>query len=351
MSGAARDLGRRVAATANEPVSVTVRNLSVLGSADAAEIERIFESELKIAAQSAVDVRLTISQNLTQFLLVAEMQRSSERQVLMECWPRSPAVPPAANANSPRVTLEKKLLWEQALPILDVEPAGDRMLLLDAAGVALLSGAEGPSAAIPQTHPWPRDMRGRLLVSGTAFNAYLPATICRGSTQPKLSMDCQDSQDPWFLAPGALAVFDSGRNLFTGRVDIEPGGVRELPPFFSAASTGGAWIFAAADGRAHVYLDSLEPAGTIEQWGSDIAALQTPCGPRILVTRASGFHEPDSIQAYELVNHAANPAGPPLEFSGPITALWAFGNFAMAVSRDPETERYAAFSLAATCGS
>ena len=46
-----------------------------------------------------------------------------------------------------------------------------------------------------------------------------------------------------------------------------------------------------------------------------------------------------------------NAAGPALEFSGPITALWSAGNSATAVSRDLQTGRYAAYSLAPTCGS
>ena len=144
-------------------------------------------------------------------------------------------------------------------------------------------------------------MRGRLSVSDTAFTAYLPGTICRGGTEPRLSLECLDSQDPWLLAPGAIARFAPDRNLFQGHIDIEPGGVRELPPFYSAAPAGDGWIFAGADGRAHVYSRSWEPAGAIDQWGSDIAAIQTPCGARILATRATGIAEPDAIQPYELV--------------------------------------------------
>ena len=362
LGGAARDLARAVAAAvAHEPVAVTFKNLSTLGAGETAEIRRVFESELKAVGQPASEIQITISENLTQFLLVAEIYRGGERQVLLESWPRTPAASATAAKDKPaRVTLEKKLLWEQDLPILDVAQIGDALLVLDATRVLLVRGGEPQSAPIPATHAWPRDIRGRLSVSqpasNTAFTAYLPGTICRGSTQAQLSLVCQDSQDPWLLAPGAIAVFAPDRNLFQGHIDIEPGGVRDLPPFYSAALAGDAWIFAAADGRAHVYTHSWEPAGAIDQWGSDIATIQTPCGARVLATRPTSLTEADAIQSYEigagaLAVSAPNPAGPALEFSGPITALWAAGNSATAVSRDLETGRYAAFSLAATCGS
>ncbi len=357
MGSAARDLARSVAAAVgHDPVTLSVKNASTLRAAEVAEIRRAFESELKAAGQPAADVQLTISENLTQFLLVGEIHRGGERQVLFESWPRTPAAGNPVADKPVRVTLEKKLLWEQDQPILDVaQPAGG-VLILDGARVLLVRGDERQSAQIPRTQPWPRDLRGRLSVSDTTFTAYLPGTICRGGTEPRLSLDCVDSQDPWLLAPGAIARFAPERNLFQGHVDIQPGGVRDLPPFYSAAPAGDGWIFAGADGRAHFYTRSWEPAGAIEQWGSDIAAVATPCGAHILATRGTRMAEPDAIQAFELdatapMGSAPNPAGPALEFSGPITALWSAGSTATAVSRDLETGRYAAFSLAATCGS
>ena len=357
MSGAARELARAVsAAVAHEPAAVTVKNMSVLGAADTAEIRRVFESELKAgqraAEQPAAEVQLTVSENLTRFLLVAEIHRGGERQVLLESWPRPPAALPTAATDKPaRVTLEKKLLWEQDLPILDVAQTGGALLVLDATRVLLVRGSDRQSAPIPATHPWPRDIRGRLSADNSTFTAYLPRTICRGSTQPQLSVECHDSQDPWLLAPGAIAVFAPDRNLFQGHIDIEPGGAHDLPPFYSAAPAGDAWIFAATDGRAHVYTHNWESAGTFDQWGSDIAAIQTPCGARILADRPTSLTEPDAIQPYDVLSGAPNPAGLALEFSGPVTALWSAGNSATAVSRDLQTGRYAAYSLAPTCGS
>ena len=356
MNTAARDLSRAVAdAVAHEPVTLTLKNLSSLRAADTTEIRRIFDAELKATGQPEAEVQLTISENLTHFLLVAEIHRHLDRQVLLESWPRLPATASANQDKPARVTLEKKLLWEQDQPILDVAQTSDATLVLDAARVLLVRGPDRQSSPIPATHPWPRDLRGRLTVSNAAFTAWLPGTICRGSALPQLSLECRDSQEPWLLAPGAIAVFASDRNLFQGHLDIEPGGPRDLPPFYSAAPAGDAWIFAGADGRAHLYTSSWESAIAIDRWGSDIAGLETPCGPRILATRPAGLAEPDAIQPFEFPgaagNSVPNPAGPALEFSGPITALWAAGSSATAVSRNLQTGRYAAYSLAPTCGS
>ncbi len=349
MSSAARELARAVAAAAmHEPATVTVKNLSSLGPADVAEIGRLFEAELKTAGPPTTEVQLTISENLTQYLLVAELHRG-EHRVLLESWPRTSASP--TGAGTPRMTLERKLLWEQDQPILDAAQTASAILVLDASRVLLAHGADLQSAPLPATHPWPRDLRGRLSFSNTAFTAWLPGTICHGATEPQLSLECRDSTDSWFLAPGAIATFAPARNTFQGHLDIEPGGPRDLPPFYSAAPAADGWIFAATDGRAHIYTNSFEPSGTVDHWGSDIAAVQTPCGPRLLVTRPSALSETDAVQPYRIAGAAPMPAGPPLEFPGPITALWSTGGTAVAVSRDLQTRRYAAYSLSPNCGS
>jgi hypothetical protein len=364
MGSAARDLARSVAtAAARDPVLLTVRNLSTLGPADIAAIRREFESELRargahlVEAAPAAELRLTVSENLTHFLLVAELRRGDERQVLLNSWPRIPPSPqPGPNGGAlggtlPQVTLEKKLLWEQDQPILDAVRLDDGILILDAARVLLVRGQERQSVPIPPLHPWPRDMRGRLLASGTVFTAWLPGVVCTGAAQPRLTAECRESQEPWPLAPGAIAVFSPARNFFEGRVAIGSWGAHDLPPFYSAAPAGDAWIFSGDEGRAHIYTRSWEPGGAIDHWGADLAGVQTPCGPRILATRPAGITEPDAIQPFELVEGTANTAGPAQEFPGPITALWSTGSLATAVSRDLQTGRYAAYSLAPACGS
>jgi len=353
MSAAARTLAHNVATVvSHDPVSLTMRNLTALGPDDEAAIRKIFEAELKAAGEPAAQVQLTISENLTQFVLVAEIRRSGEQSVLLESWPRS-AAPSTAHAEgaAPRVTLDRKLLWEQDQPILDATETDGTVLVLDAARVLMIRGAQRQSVPIQVAHPWPRDLRGYLSATNTSFTAWLPGAICRGSLRPQLSMECRDSEDPWLIGPGAIAVFSATRNLFTGHVDVQPGGVRDLPPFYSAAQADGDWVFAGADGRAHIYTPTWEPAGSIEHWGSDLAGVQTPCGARILATRATSLTEPDALQPFALSGSTAIPSGPALEFPGPVTALWTAGSWATAVTRDLETGHYAAFGLYPACGS
>ena len=361
MGGAARDLAHLVAAAgAHDPLIVNVRNLSSLGPDAIAAIRREFEAELRARgarlteAGPANEVRLTISENLTQFLVVAEVHRGDEREVLLGSWPRTPSSPqPGPNGGHAltQVTLERKLLWEQEQPILDAIRLNDAILVLDTTKLLLVRGEEKQSVPLPLLHPWPRDPRGRLLAKGTQFTAWLPGAVCHGAIDPRLSADCHESQEPWPLAPGATAVFSPAQNLFKGRVAIESWSARDVPPFYSAAAAGEAWIFAEETGRAQIYTRSGETAGFIEHWGSDLAGVQTPCGPRILATRAGGMAESDAIQPFELTGGKADPAGPAQEYSGPITALWSNGSLATVVTHDLQSGRYAAFSLAPACGS
>jgi hypothetical protein len=51
------------------------------------------------------------------------------------------------------------------------------------------------------------------------------------------------------------------------------------------------------------------------------------------------------------VNRAAAPVTAPIEFGGPVTALWSAGGAsAIVVVRDPDTGRYAASLLTVVCG-
>lgn len=351
MGGAARDLARNVAAAvAHEAVILTVRNRSTLGPGEVAEIRRVFETELRNGRDG--EVRLTISENLEQFLLVAEILRGSGREVLLESWPRTPSPATAAFDSGPaEVRLAKTPLWEQAQPILDAAVLGDRILVLDAARILLAHGQDRQSAPIPALDPWPRDMRGRLTVNPPAFTAWLPGAVCQGKLEPALSIECRESKEPWPLAPGAQAAFAPARNYFEGRVEIAGWGAHEAPAFYTAAPAGDDWVFAGVDGPARIYTRAGELSGSVAGWGSDLAGVETPCGPRILATRSDGLAEPDAIQPYQIIGGAAQPAGGAIEFAGPITALWSAGNTALAVSRDLETGRYAAFSLVPACGS
>lgn len=378
LDDAARDLARQVVSAVGlrEPVFVAVRNLSALGAGEVAEVRRTLEAELRSQGMRLLDrqgnpeVSVTLTENLSRYLVVAELRRGEERQVLITSAGRQTA--PANVAPAASMVIEKKLVWEQEQPILDVaftanpgEPAG--LLVLDPEKITLYAWSENrwqarQSQAVPAGRPWPRDPRGRLMVNAAAFQAYLPGMLCRGLTQPALSMECKDSEDGWPLDSGTrllgLAGLAPGHNYFDGRLVTAPGGPRRIPAFFSAAAVEEQgtplWLFAGVDGRTHLYSATWEPAGTVTQWGSDLAGLDAPCGSghQVLATQPGEASEPDTVQAFEMVHREAIPASPTVSLPGPVTALWPAGRAsAFAISRDPDTRRYAAFRLSLACGS
>ena len=81
--------------------------------------------------------------------------------------------------------------------------------------------------------------------------------------------------------------------------------------------------------------------------------IKSGCGRnwQLLLTAAGDYTQSDSIQAAEAEGSAIAPVGAPVDFPGPVTALWpaSDGNSAIAVAKNLSTGRYEAFSLSITC--
>jgi hypothetical protein len=370
VGGAARELARKTAAFAGKgaPVAVTWRNLSSLGSA-AAQARTAFESALQEAGlrvgdiSPAIEAHVTVSENASQFLLVEEASKGEEHQVWIASWKRNET----ASTLPAGVALEKKLVWEQAEQILDVAfpPAG--MLVLSPSNVTLYArnGTQWEAQRAVQmtpAKPWSADLRGRLHLRGAGFQALLPGMQCDGTTEPALSMECRAGDDPWVLESGSrallLADFAAARNYFSGRVTTQAGQRRTVAPFFSAASVESQgrtlWLLAALDGKAQILDAALEPAGTsTAQWGSDIAGTDAHCGAgsQVLATRPGDRGQPDTIQAFTLVDRTPEPLTEAVDFPGPVLALWTSGGTAVTVVvRDLRTGRYSAYVVTVVCG-
>jgi hypothetical protein len=372
VNGAAHELARQTAAFAGEaePVSVEYRNVSSLGSTDFGQARGAFEGALKEAGlrvsgvAPVAELRLTLSENQSQYLLVEEARKGDQRQVWMAAWKR--AEPPAAAL--PGMALDRKLKWEQEEQILDVAFPAAGMLVLSPSKVTLYTPRENgswePRRAVPLApgRPWPRDLRGRLRVTGASFQAFLPGMACGGAVEPSLSMECRAGDDPWVLESGSratlLANFAATRNYFDGRVATETGLRKTVAaPFYSAASAVEQnrllWLLAMLDGRTQIFDAWLDPVGAIASWGSDIAGTQASCGggSQVLATRPGDAGEADAVQAFAIVNRAAAPLTAPVEFAGPVTALWpSSATSALAVARDSLTGRYAAYVITVVCG-
>ncbi|MBZ5570734.1 MAG: hypothetical protein LAO09_02505, partial [Acidobacteriia bacterium] len=217
------------------------------------------------------------------------------------------------------------------------------------------------SLAITHRQPWPRDLRGRLLLrKDHLFDAYLPGVLCQSTTVAPLSLICRDSDDPWPLAADEFALrafFAATRNFFTGV--LSPGIQKQTATsaFYSAAplprDTYTLWLVSAVDGQIHLLDGVTDQTATNLAWGSDIAGVRSSCGLgwQILATSRSDVAN-DAITAFEMADREPVAVSQPAEFSGGITALWASsdGSSALAVSHDLELGKYEAYRLSIACG-
>jgi hypothetical protein len=386
-----------VAVTGPGAVALTIENRSSLGRRDSEIIQNGLRSALEGAGlrfmkadQSAATLAITLSENATSYVWVAEIhQAPGEAAVVMVSLPRSEGS--TATRDSVPLSLRKISLWAQETEILDVAVLEENstpthIAVLDPEKVALYRWQGGKwqqeqSMPIVHERPWPRDLRGRLLLAGDhLLDVYLPGVICASTAAMPLALSCRESDDPWPLMPGtmnggALSVFPSAgltngaatvvpqmkafyaptRNFFTGALTPGVGKFTTVPKFYSAAllprEKYTLWLFAATDGQVHM-VDGVSDQTARFGWGSDLVTVRTSCGAGWQVLAANSEDQArDSIRAYEFPDRDPVAVSTAIDLPGAITALWteARGDTAVAVVRNEETGSYAAFRLAVAC--
>jgi hypothetical protein len=375
LPSAARELARRTSVLLDGRVpSETWHNRSGLPDSELDRARREFHASLpgfETAPNGGTEIRLTLSENASQYLLIEEARAGDESQTWIVSWNRNgPAM-----SQPPALTLDRKLIWEQDDPILDLAVWDTGLLVLSPARLSLFE-RQGTQWSLrrelnlPGAHDWPRDPRARLRRTGSHIEIFLPGAACQGDTAPSLSLVCHPSSDPWVLDSGSrsllLPYFTPGRNYFDGRVVLQEGNHRTVPPFSSAAALelnqnaqpgGTYWLLTLANGETQLFNAAWEPVASIPNWGSDIVTLNTcaagPQGmPQILATRPGDNSQPDALQAFSIVNGAALPTSAPLPFAGPITALWPVSSTsALAVAFDAAARKYRAYAVTLSCGS
>ena len=370
-----QQLARKIlAVTGPGAASFEIRNQSTLSKKDVDEVTRGLRTQLEgnglrfvAPEQAAASVTITLSENLQNYVWVADIrQGTNEPAIAMVTAPRSD-FSGTLREPSPLV-IRKTPLWSQDDRILDIavfeEMSGvSHLTVLSPEQVTLYRFQDGrwqldQSMPITHSHPWPRDLRGRLILRADhLFDAYLPGVSCQSSKTAPLSLMCRESDDPWPLGgePNISAFFAPTRNFFTGVLAPGVGKQTSTAKFYSAASIPRAnytlWIFTATDGSQH-FLDGITDQTAHLNWGSDLAALSTSCGAGWqLLTTARGDALTDSIRAYEFPDRDPVAVSAVIDFSGAITALWpeAKGKSAVAVVHNTETESYEAFRLTITC--
>jgi hypothetical protein len=356
-------------------VAVELNNRSSLGAGDVDEIRRALTSSLENVGvriwqpdQSAAKVRITLSENLSDYVWVAEVQSgASEPRLVFVSSLRPDSAFPVEN--TPPLTLHSTALISEDNPILDVAFLAQnppRLLVLTTPHISIYEFREGhwtavESVALRSPNPLPRDPHGRLIRNkDRQFDVYLPGLICHGSESGGLRISCSPSEDPWPLSgedAGLSAFFSPARNFFTGALVPGIGKQRLAPAFYSAARVPKPnyplWIFSGVDGQLHL-MDGINQQ-TLAQihWGSDIASLHAGCRSDWEVLATSAEHETeDSVQAFAFPDREPVAVSQKLTFRGNLHALWTSeaGDVAVASYRDSETGKYEAVQLNLTCG-
>ncbi|MGI9104308.1 MAG: hypothetical protein ACR2IF_17845 [Terriglobales bacterium] len=363
----ARDIS---AITGPGAVSLSIRNFSSLGGDQVPAIRRDLQNQLRTAGvrvvnanSAAAEVQVTLSENATGYLWVAEVRQAPDVKIAMVTAPRLQAT--VAPQSGSALAVRKTLLWSQTSPILDVATftAGNDafMAVLDPENVSLYKMSGGKwslqqSLAIAHAQPWRRDMRGRLVPGHDhLFDAYLPGVICAVGQN---SLACRQGDDPWPVANGETAMFGASRNFFTGIVTPGIGKLTSVPAFYSAATLPRAnyvlWAFARIDGTVHL-MDGVNDVAlhSARDWGSDMAAVKSSCGAgtQLLVSGAGDGSNGDTVRVFEIADREPVPVAPQLEFAGPVTALWNSSDrrSAVAVAHSSKTGKYDAYELAIIC--
>jgi hypothetical protein len=312
--------------------------------------------------------QVTLSEGTDGYVWVAQVNRGDVEQVEMVSAGRQDSA--TTGAGKPWLSLRRNLLWAQSRPILDFadEKSGDSrpdtVFVLEPDRVALGTfGGEtltiSGSSALSDI-PASRDLRGRLeLTQKGQATAFVAGTVCTAES-PSARFSCgRERGKDWRIGNGLEAVYIANRNYFAGLLAAPPDPAAVGRPFYSAAAlTAGsqaAVILTELDGKSRFYGAAAEAAGTLNGWGDDIATISAECdsSPRVLVTGAADWTQPDRIQLYAVSGGTVSDAdGQPLEFPGPILALWPADDLksARVISRNLRTGMYEASTVSVSCG-
>ncbi len=355
--------------------SLDVKDVSSTAPVDLAGIRQTLEDDLaQRGARPAlppadVAVRVTISQNLSGFVLVAEIHGGDTQQVAVVPVTSTEEMPPQP---SPEPGIQRRIIWQQAIPILDfaqvnedsrralwyfLEP--DRLVAYEFDdGVQVLREAQPISRRYTS-----RDIRGRLVVADAMHvSAFVGGVRCDGSWNPSLSVECRENAGQQWPMGSVSWTFSPARNYFSGNVTFSNSLQAKFPAFFSSASpspetsgqSSSRRLVAGLDGQVQFFAGTAEPASAFDGWGSDLVSVASGCGSawQVLATGAGDWTQKDQIQLYEIRDRKAIAIGQPMELPGPVLALWPVGDGSSArvISRSLESGLYEASIVSVSCG-
>ncbi len=341
-------------------MSCEFRNLATLRRGEFASFSAAFQRELQqrgakiVAADAAVRLAVSVTQDPAEYLAVVQIQRGENSETVMETI--GPVDGPAAPEPAFSLTLHREFLFSQDRPILDVVlDDGTHAETLGAQAISFyeLQGGQWTltdSEHLPTQQPAERGERGFIFQGINSKAAYVSGEVCIPS-----------------LSPGTKG-WECERN--TGQMPV-----RAVAPEAMAGKKIEAWISAASlemdgktrfmvtgeDGLARLYEDGAEPVAVFPNWGSEIASVYSGCGSgwQLLATGNGDWTKPDEIQAMDIQERRAQAVSDPMGFPGPVvvlhtpgtrTAVSAAANGeAIAVDRNLQSGRYEAYLLTISC--
>ncbi len=374
-----QQLSRKIfSITGRGPVALSFENRSSIGRRESEIIQNGMRGAIESAGvhiaggEQSTTVTISLSENAENYVWVAQIRTSAaELSVVMVSTPR-PAGDVAAHESVP-LSLTKTLLWTQLDPILDVavlEESGGptRLAVLGSETLTFYRRTNGSwqkeqAIEIAHSKPWPRDLRARMSRGRDhLLDVYLPGVLCRTSAGTPIALNCREADDPWPLNAGISAMgsivsgfFSAPRNYFSGALTPPLGSISSVSPFYAAAALpqdkSTLWIFVGIDGQVHIVASGQERVEKMH-WGGDLASVKTGCGAgwQLLATNTSDGST-DSVRAYEIPDRDPVAVSAAIDFSGPITALWAEdrGDTAVAIAKNRGTGGYEAFRVAMSC--
>jgi len=376
-----KTLAEKIAAAVklSRAISLEIKNISSLDSSEVEAVRLALEQELTSRGlrlgSSVVAVEVTVSENVEAYVWVAEIRGGDERKTVMARVEKGR--PPNRTATKQSVVLHRDLLWQQSRPIMDflipeVSPDGrPLMFVLEPRQIVSYhfenaSWEASGTFQIPVPDHRPRDLRGLIDSVAEMFSFQLSDVTCDGGTRRYFELTCNKNSAPaWPVNAGGeergSATMVQGRNYFGGDLTIYGDMEVTAPPFFSVAVVNrrngvdwADWILAELDGKSRLYDNSSKPVEVYAGWGDDIVSIATGCGPdwEFLASGTGDWTERDHLQAYG-TRYSTAPfvISDPLEFPGPIMALWPSldGKATRVVSKNLQTGMYEASIVTVSC--
>jgi len=289
------------------------------------------------------------SMNLRERVCVAEIRRGDDRRVVMTTRVRDRA---GDGGTEPIVGIELRPIYTQRRPMLDVAQAGDRRLVLTADAVSLVENDPAGARAIA-SHPittarvWPRDVRGRLRVAASSFEAFLPGVTCRGTVTP-FTLACADESEPWPIGGLANNGMAPSRNAFS-----TPDGFT----FYEAAPIGSARWLVVGERGVLTFVDPRGRAAARADPADHAAGFPESCaadGPYVVADARAPDTNADTLRLFRVLDGTRLvPLPSTVTLPGALTALWsaeaAGAAAATAIVHDINAGRYEAFHISLSC--